>query len=475
MSGHLEDALERTLADLAKVDRATVLDARDAIAGLPDRRWTRAFRLRRSISALLVPRWSPEFTVVGAVILIVAVVAVSIFGHLQGRPVVSIPAPSRVTLAPAVSATPSVVPAPSAMPSPTIRTGSAFDETLPVILTGPRIGFGGWSPDGSRYAIGEAIGDTSYVVQLFDQANDEIGSVEAEDFAWLSPSSFVVIRNDGYAYMGRVGSTDLTRLGLFDWLVAGRSGSVALTRWYEGATASQTYVVVSSDGRLSKPRDGEPEAWSRDGSMLAVWHQAALAPAPSGVQLANLGWLEVVRSTGVSVVSMRQIKMAEPQVAFSPDGARLAFIDDPQTADGTVQIGVLEIPSGRVSLIPQSGPFTWASSDELLFAYASVDYGVTPAGIYSWFASTKQLSLYGQGDTVGASGHGTVIIGSDTTHVFTSTTTTSDSTRIVTFTVGTSLGPGAIPDSAWSPDGAALILAVGDWNNGPMDAILFQP
>jgi hypothetical protein len=38
MSDHFEDALEQTLADLAKVDRATVLDPRDVIAGLPDRR-----------------------------------------------------------------------------------------------------------------------------------------------------------------------------------------------------------------------------------------------------------------------------------------------------------------------------------------------------------------------------------------------------------------------------------------------------
>jgi hypothetical protein len=475
MSDHFEDALEQTLADLAKVDRATVLDPRDVIAGLPDRRWTRVFRLRRSISGLLVPRWRPEFTVVGAAVLIAAVVAVSIFGHLQGRPVVSNSEPATASLPVGGSATPSATPRATPKPSPTIRTGSAFDEMLPVILTGRSVAFGGWSPDGSRYAVGEAIGDASYVAHLFDRSGREVDSFEAEDFAWLSTDSFVVIRNDGYAYMGRVGSTDFTKLGRFDWLVAGRAGSVALTDWPDGATPSQTYVVVSADGSLSKPRNGEPEAWSRDGSMLAVWHPTALAPAPSGVQPATLGWLEVVRSTGVSVVSVSQIKMAEPQVAFSPDGARLAFTDDPQSADSSVRIGVLEIPSGRVSLIPQSGPFAWATSDELLFAYTSVDYGVTPAGIYSWWADTGQLAMYGPGDTVGASGQGAVVIGSDTTHIFTFTQPTANKLWVVTFSVGASMGPDAIHDSAWSPDGSALILVAGDWNNGPMDALLFQP
>jgi hypothetical protein len=92
----------------------------------------------------------------------------------------------------------------------------------------------------------------------------------------------------------------------------------------------------------------------------------------------------------------------------------------------------------------------------------------------SWSAATGLVTTYGPGDTVSASGLGTVVTGSNTTHTFTWTTTTGASTRTGTFSVGYFLW--SAPDSSWSPDGSSLILTVGDYNIGnPMDAVLFRP
>jgi hypothetical protein len=483
MSEQFEEAVELTLAHMARVDASTVLDTRAAIAALPDRRWRRAVRVRRSVSGLSLPRWPRAVALAGAAV-VVAVVAVSMFGALPPRPVgPNSPAPSMATPSTSSSASPGVMPTPSA-----IRTGPAYSETLPVLLTGNHVWFAGWSPDGSRYAIG-ADGLDSGVIHLFDRSGTEIGSVAVAwqlQFAWLDANRFVAIAPEDRvnhagpldAFMGRVGSTQLTKLGEYDTLVAGPSGSVALAQvWEPSHSTKQQYVVISADGSVSKPRDGKPAAWSRDGSMLAVYHATGLAPALSDATPPALGYLEVVRSTGESVASTHGLTFAEPYPVFSPDGARLAFTYDPEPLTGTAQMAILEIASGHVTIIPESGPLTWASNDQLLFAYTSIDYGKTPSAIMSWSAATGLVTTYGPGDTVSASGSGTVVIGSDTTYVFTWTSTTGGSTRTGSFSLGYWLGFGSyIADSNWSPDGSSLILTVGDWNSGTaMDAVLFRP
>ena len=483
MNDHFEDAVERMLEDVATVDRSLVAEARGVIAALPNRRVDAASRARRRVA-----QWSPRrgrFALAGAAAVVVAVAAVSLLGPLQSRPIgPNSPSPSMATPSVSASASASVVPTPSA-----IHTGPAYRETLPVLLTGNHVAFAGWSPDGSRYAIVDDATD-SPVIHLFDRSGTEIGSVAGVgmySFAWLDANRFVFLSDRGNGsggratFLGRVGSSEFTELGQYDMLVAGPPGSVALTQGVTGDPSLNTkhqYAVVSADGSVSKPRDGDPLAWSRDGKMLAVYHATGLAPAPSGVQSDTLGSLEVVRSTGESVASTHELSFAVPYgAAFSPDGARVAFLYNAQPLNGTPEIAILEIGSGHVTIVPESGPLTWASNDQLLFAYTSTDYGKTPAGIRAWSAKTGLATSYGPGDTVGASGRGTVVIGSDTTHIFTWTSTTGGSTRTGTFSVGYTLGtPTSIADDAWSPDGSSLILTVGDWNNGTvMDAVLFRP
>ena len=484
MSDHFEDAVVQMLDDVARVDRSLLDEARGTIAALPNRRVGIASRVQRSVARRL-PR-PGRFALTGAAAIVVAVVAASILIPLQSRPIgPNSTSPSMAMPSATANASPDASETATPLPS-AIRTGPASGETLPVLLTGKHAAFAGWSPDGSRYAITiDAVSSPetqSPVTHLFDRSGAEVGSVTgvgSSAFAWLDSNRFVFLLDGGdgrAAFLGRIGSSEVTQLGRYDTLVSGPAGSIALALRLSGDPSIERkhqYVVVQADGSLSKPRDGDPAAWSRDGSLLAVFHATGLAPTPSGVQPEALGSLEIVRSSGERVASTQKLTFANPYVvAFSPDLARMAFVYDAQPLTGTAQIAVLEIRTGHVTIIPESGQLTWASSDKLLFASTS-----TPSAVMAWSVATGRVTTYGSGNIVGASGLGTVVVGSTTSGVFTWMATSGGATQTGTFSLGYYLEQGYwIPDNSWSPDGSSLILTVGDWNNGsPMDAVLFRP
>jgi Tol biopolymer transport system component len=277
----------------------------------------------------------------------------------------------------------------------------------------------------------------------------------------------------GYrAYVGLIGSSELTALGTYDSLVSGPSGSVALTLAWDWTLTPQPHYVVMSGATLSEPRDGYPVAWSPDGSELAVFHVTEVG---GGIDGHPAGWLEVVRSTGVSVASARSVRTGIiSQVAFSPDGARVAFGDDTNAAVQGERIGVLEIGTGSLRRIPGFGPFTWASSDELLIADHSSEIPSQNNRILSWSETTAQLTTYGAGNIVGASGRGAVVTGTDGTGSLSWVNRSPGDTASETLTLGAGPWMG-IPDAAWSPYGESLVLISGDEFSALMDAVLVHP
>ncbi|HEX7497671.1 MAG TPA: hypothetical protein VF344_04320 [Candidatus Limnocylindrales bacterium] len=484
MNNKFEIEVSEMLIEHAKVDRSTVELTRASIGSLPDRKPSRTARFGFHLPGLPIRRGS-ALALVGVGALVVAVVAVSLFGRIQSSPVApGSPTPSSVT--PLVTATPS----PSDVPSPSIapdtlstrRPTAAFQETLPVVYTGNALSAAGWSPDGSHFAIAEFTIDSGSVytgmgvirnptIHIFDSAGVELESRGGLDFAWLDASSYVIVRDESVGgvgswrtYIGRVGSTQLTALGNYDSIVAGPSGAVALRMPWDQTLANPPQYVLVSGGSVSEPRDGYPAAWSRDGSLLAVFHptQEAVASGSSG----PTGWLEVVRSTGQHVVSADKIATGVTgQVAFSPDGARLAFRDETNPTAALPHLGVLDVPSGRLTSIPRLGTFTWASSSNLLF--------VEDNSVISWLASTGKVSTYGPGDLAAASGRGVVVLGNDATHTLTWTNTApgAPGKGSISLASGPSFG---IPDAvAWSPDGKSLLVIVGDpISSQYMDAVI---
>ncbi len=473
MNDRFELEVTATLAKLSRVDRSTVELTRASIAALPDRRSSRTARVGLRLASWSVRR-RQALSLVGLGALVVAIVGVSLFGRFQSAPVgPGSPTPSTETPLKTASAPPSVKPTPTL----TDRPPQAFDETLPVVYTGGSLRTLGWAPDGSAFAIldQQRSSDLLSTVHLIDRFGVETQSIDASQFAWLSPSALVIIRfqsgPDGdkqHAYVGRVGSQELTPIpGSYYWIVAGPSGAVALMKDWDGTLASQPQYVVMSGGTPSAPRSGYPTAWSRDGSMLAVFHPTSTPPPGGGGGGQTAGWLEVVRSTGESVASARKIQSPITAfVAFSPDGGRVA-LDGAANSAGTGNIRVLNIGSVRVDAVGvQVGgivgqAFTWAGNDELLF------------GDSSWSAKTGKVATSPTSDVYGASGLGMVVRGSNATHLFTWTNPNAGAVTSGTFSLGASTS-NAIPDRAWSPDGRSLVLISGDSMAARMDAVMVR-
>jgi WD40-like Beta Propeller Repeat len=459
-----EKAVGETLGGMATVYPATLAGTRAVVAELPDRRPSGWWWFRRPDPSFSD---SPVMALVGVAILVITIVAVSVLGRLQAGP--------------ATVASPTPIPVGSPSPVPTAvaptPTEPVFHETLPVVYTGKRISVAGWSPDGSRFAIasdatapGESQATRRYI--LFDRSGAEIWSVQAADFAWVDANTYVVLRSDPSlsdplqggltAFRGRVGSPTIDWLGTYARILPGGSGAVAMVLPWNGTVASSPYyeVLAERGWNMAKPitHEGYPIAWSRDGTALALLH-----PVNVGAYNSPAGWIEVVTSSGQRVAAAPDIRtdlllaMGSASASFSPDGSRLAFADDTNIlTEGGPGISILELASGRLTTIPSYGEFTWASNDELLIVPSSSSDEVD-----SWSAVTGNLTPYGTGTDVGASGNGLVVIGTQNVSQLSVVHRTDGQVKAVrTLTLGAA-PMGGIPDAAWSPDGLSVLLVSG--------------
>jgi hypothetical protein len=485
-SDDFEAAVGTTLAELARVDRSTVAETHAFIAALPDRHPGRAL--------LRWPdRWSAGLAAAVVGLVAVAVVA-SALGGLNNAPAASAtPSPQ-----PTASGEPNVVPS---SPPIVFATASpvvpAFNETLPVVMTGANLWMQGWSPDGSSFAIAEQPPDTPPstrgipVVHLFKRDMTPEGTVDASQLAWTDATHFVALRYEsssdgtagGHVYAGRIGSVQLTQLpGNFQRLVSGPSGAVALMQWWDGTPETPTHYVVLSGGAESDARDGYPVAWSRDGSLLAIIHPTG-PPPPRGVGSQVTGWIEVVGSAGQSVVKASSANTwISSEMAFTPDGSRLAFQDDTHAADGRDEIGVLTVATGQVQMLGHFGPMTWLNSYQLLYVDTWSSIPSENVKVMVWSDTDGTFSSYSTGNVLTANGWGGMVVGMNGGDVNLGTTGPTNLTLVRQngwgIVVGTvALGNevfGEIPGDSWSPDGQMVVLVVGDGQSPFQDAVLAQ-
>ena len=484
-----EVEVSRALGELATVSRGTVEEARASIADLPDRRERRVGRAGRRAPRLSFRR-SPALSLVGVAAVLIAVVSISLAGKYQVAPVAS--ASQSLAASPAVTETPA--PSATATVNTDDKTPQPLPDELPVVLRGYSLNVVGWSPDGSAVAIAEQRLTDAFplpTVHIFDRNGTEIWNIQAAQFGWLDSARFVIIRFEmtaegnvtgNRAYFGRLGSQNLTPIpGDYDGLVAGRSGAVALTVHRDAPSASQPQYVVVTGTTTSAPRSGYPMAWSRDGAQLAVAHPlpasatASTSPIPSSPSMGarpaaqTAGWLEIVRASGESVASLRDIQTPiDGQVRFSPDGARVSFRDDTNAATTGAQTSVAEVATGRVGSIPKAGTVTWIDSNELLVVDSAGSSSTAVGNILSWKPAVGDLQTYAVGDVVTGSGRGTVVSGTSAERLGgTAAFNSYPAARAGPATSGqfASAGPIVYPidDSAWSPDGKSLVLVCGSY------------
>ena len=444
MNDEFETAVTAALTGMAKVDPETIAQILGSIATLPDRNARRPglFGLGRLRFGL----FRPALALATVAALVAGLAGASLLIRMRGE------------AAPPIVAT-------SPRPSP------ANPQTEHVVFTGPGTVMFGWSPDGSHFALGApAVVDTA-TVHLFDRSGNEVQTVPARQFAWLGPDTFVILRygepwNDGStgdAYLGKIGSPDLTKVaGNYLLLVAGPSGAVAMNLGGGVITADTRYVVWTGGG-FTAPRDGAARQWSNDGTALAVMHYS--------VADQSVGSVEVVRPSGASVASVGQLA-SWGDFRFSPNGSSLAYTDRSYST-GT-EIHVLNLQTASTVMVPLDTPsfYAWADGESLCILDAMT------LATSSWSSATGRVTAFSSDSLRGASGRGVVatsgIGGSDELKLtFSTAGTTPQPLKVVV--LGAPLAWNKwISDNYWSPDGKSVVLLSGDPNSvtSEMDALL---
>jgi WD40 repeat protein len=184
-----------------------------------------------------------------------------------------------------------------------------------------------WSPDGRSIAVLDQVTSGTpeqQHVTLFARSGEKVRSLQGEAFAWVDSSRFVLTSANS-SYLGSIGSADLRPIpaafpsdptaGI---ALSNGQGAVALVALDPNAPAKTTFVVWTESGESGR-MSGRPEAWSPDGSRLAVWH-AEQRVGPQGVALPP-GSVEVLSWPGLErVATVSGSSYADKPISFDPTG-----------------------------------------------------------------------------------------------------------------------------------------------------------
>lgn len=371
-------------------------------------------------------------TGVAVVAIVVALVAIPVLLYAMAGP-------SPSPLATTTLSSPSRLP----MASPS-ATGSPFlMGNWRVLAASDTVG-ASWSPDGNWLAVWDRVTNGTpdeQHLRLLDKTGKQIRVLNGDYLVWVDATHFVITRASE-SFLGSVDANDVTPLAVAfpDGAVSNDHGAVAIET-IPSNPADTSFVVWTQNG-TSQPIAGEPEAWSRDGTKLAVWHYVA----PSGSQSAGSqppGWVEVLSWPSLHAIVTEN----------SPTFAR-----QPMSFD----------PSGRYLLAPQaSGACVIDLSDGALIGPTGVGMGSTPAwdstgdpvvANFDGSATTYPVSgrspttLTGVGDSVSASADGSTL-------VFYFAQSAGPVTLVRGGSTQTVQTPGPVqPTPALSPDGSGVIV-----------------
>jgi hypothetical protein len=228
---------------------------------------------------------------------------------------------------------------------------------------------------------------------VFDLGGAKVADLAATHAEWLGPRSLLLWTDRGVVGQGldqgRVAAPDDVTAGA----LVGPTGAIA----YDNGDVDAPTFRVWTSATTTKPRAGQPVAWSPDGSRLVVWLPAGPTPI-TGPE--NLGHLALLAWPGLATVrELSGLLTTTQPPEFDASGQHLAFF-----AKGEIQ--VLDIASGTVNAASEgntgSDAFAWGSDGRLFWADASDDVVATPA-------SGGSATTVGPGDTVTSSPDGSLV------------------------------------------------------------------
>ncbi len=340
-----------------------------------------AIRARRERSERS-SRWRPFVAVAAALAIMAALVWV---------PIVFRPA-----VLPNASSSPTATTSPSS-PSATASTPVGDWKVLAASA-----GAGAsWSADGKWLAVwDESVSGATQDLRLLDSSGNLVRSLDGDRLVWLDGTQFV-LSGASSSFLGAVDSTVLTPIAVTfpaDAL-SNNHGAVALTTANPSDTAKTSFVVWTQAG-TSRVVIGEPEAWSPDGTKLAVYHSTATA-GPHGIAPEPPGWIEVLSWPDLrSVASLKSDSFVRQPTDFDPSGRYLLV-----SGFGLAGYSILDLATGKtVVRAGVTGSPAWDSASDLLIT--ATDGSVTTYPISGGPAITQA----GVGDGVASSTDGSTIV-----------------------------------------------------------------
>jgi hypothetical protein len=327
-------------------------------------------------------QWRPVFAIAAAVAIVAAFVAVP----FVFRPAV---VPS-VSSSPTVSTSPSLPPA-SASPTPV--------GDWKVLAASAGVG-ASWSPDGKWLAVwDEFVSGQTQDLRLLDRAGNPVRSLDGDRLVWLNATQFVLSRASS-SFLGSVDSTVVTPIAstIPAGALSNNHGAVAITTVQPLDPAKTSFVVWTQAG-TSRVVIGEPEAWSPDGTKLAVWHSTA-PPGPLGIGYQATGWVEVLSWPDLRSVGSLKSDSFVPQTSFDPSGRYLLAFHL-----GLAGFSILDLATGQtVGPSGVTGSPAWDNSGNLLVS--ATDGSVTTYPISGVPATTQA----GVGDGIASSTDGSTVV-----------------------------------------------------------------
>jgi hypothetical protein len=341
-----------------------------------------AIRAERERNAMFRP-WRPVLAIATAAAIVTALVTV--------------PLVFRTAVGPGASSSPTAITSPS-LPSATASPTLASSGKVLAASAGAGAS---WSSDGEWLAVwDEFVSGATQDLRLLDSAGNPVRSLDGDRLVWLDASQFVLSRGNS-SLLGSVGSSDLTPVtATFPaGALSNNHGAVAITTVQPSDPAKTSFVIWTQAG-TSRAVLGQLEAWSPDGTRLAVWHSTTPA-GPQGVGSQDTGWVEVLSWPDLrSVASLKDNLLVPVGISFDPSSRYLLL---PRI--GYSGFLILDLATGRtVGPSGVTGLSAWDRASDLLVA--ATDGSVTTYPISGGPAVTEA----GVGDSVVSSTDGSTIV-----------------------------------------------------------------